>query len=50
MKPQFRIVKCKKCGTEYKMPNIGDFKVDMDSCPVCKEIEDCLKKLLEGED
>jgi len=30
-----KIVKCKRCGTEYKMPDLG-VKVVMEDCPVCK--------------
>lgn len=39
------IVKCKRCGTEYEMPDIAE-NVVMEDCPVCKEIEESMKKLL----
>jgi len=44
---KFRIVKCKKCGTEYQMPDIyPDKEINMEDCPVCKDISKKLKELL----
>jgi hypothetical protein len=40
-----KIVKCKKCGTEYEMPDIGQ-DVIMEDCPVCQELEKTMKKLI----
>jgi rubrerythrin len=39
-----QIVKCKKCGTEYEMPNL-DVEVVMEDCPICKELDANLKKM-----
>jgi len=44
MREGYILVKCRKCGTEYEMPDVG-VKVTMDDCPTCKEIEASLKKL-----
>jgi hypothetical protein len=38
-----KIVKCKRCGTEYEMPDIG-VDVVMEDCPVCKELDAMMKK------
>lgn len=38
-------VKCKKCGTEYGMPDIG-IPVEMDDCPICQDLEKTLKHIL----
>jgi rubrerythrin len=42
-----KIVKCKRCGTEYEMPNIAE-EVIMEDCPVCKKLDEYLKGLLHG--
>jgi len=39
-----KIVKCKRCGTEYAMPDMG-VEVIMEDCPVCKELDAIKKKL-----
>ena len=43
--PKTIIVKCKKCGAEYEMPDIG-VKPIMEDCPVCKDLDKTMKKLL----
>lgn len=37
-------VKCKRCGTEYDMPDIG-VPVTMEDCPVCQDIVEIVEKL-----
>lgn len=39
-----KVVKCRKCGMEYMMPDLG-VEVTMDDCPVCKEVAESLKKM-----
>ena len=43
------IVKCKTCGSEYTMPDIGVIPI-MEDCPVCKgakkAVDNALKDLL----
>ena len=31
-----KVVKCRKCGSEYKMPKITEREVVMNDCPNCR--------------
>ena len=41
---KMKIVKCKRCGTKYEMPDMG-VDVIMEDCPVCRELYATMKKL-----
>ena len=42
-----KIVKCKRCGTEYEMPDIG-VEVTMEDCSVCKDLDKKMKEMFRG--
>jgi len=41
------IVKCKRCGTPYEMPDIvaDGTKVIMKECPVCRDLDKKMKEM-----
>ena len=45
MKEGYIMIKCRGCGSEYEMPNIGVIPV-MEDCPVCKQIKKGIDDIL----
>lgn len=39
------IIKCRTCGSEYEMPDIG-VKPIMEDCPVCKKAKKAVDEVL----
>jgi hypothetical protein len=41
-----KIVKCKRCGTEWEMPDIIGIDIAvMEDCPVCRELDATMKRI-----